>query len=81
MSSIATFYTLPAAKRDSFNEARRTEKTVTYKKGFLGFGSRQEITGERYLWEYLDQEAASKHDFQYSGFAIVDYFHRRPIGF
>lgn len=74
MSSLATFYILPAAKRESFAEARRTEKTVTYKKGFMGFGSREVVTGERYLWEYLDLEATSTHDFQYSGFAIVEYF-------
>ena len=74
MSSIATFYIVSAAKRDSFTEARRTEKTVTYKKGFLGFGSREIVTGDRYLWEFLDLEAASKHDFDHSGFAIVDYF-------
>jgi hypothetical protein len=74
MSSIATFYIVSAAKRDSFTEARRTEKTVTHKKGILGFGSREIVTGERYLWEFLDLEAASKHDFDHSGFAIVDYF-------
>lgn len=74
MSSIATFYILPVAKRDSFIDARRTEKKVTHKKGFLGFGSSKVVTGERYLWEYLDQEATSKHDFAYSGFVIVDYF-------
>jgi hypothetical protein len=74
MSSIATFYILPTAKRDSFAEARRTEKTVTYKKGFLGLGRREVVTGERYLWEYLDGESASKHNFPYSGFVMVDYF-------
>lgn len=74
MSSIATFYILAEDKRDSLTEARKTEKTVTLKKGFLGFGSRAVITGERYLWEYLDQESASKHNFDYSGFVIVDYF-------
>ncbi len=74
MSSIATFYILEASKRDSFAEARRTEKTHTYTKGFLGFGRREVVTGDRYLWEFLDQEAASKHDFDHSGFLIVDYF-------
>lgn len=74
MSSIATFYALSESKRDSFAEARRTVKTITIKKVFLGFVSREVSTGDRYLWEYLDQEFISKHDFDHSGFFIVDYF-------
>ena len=74
MSSIATFYILAEDKRDLFTEARKTEKTVTFKKGFFGFDVREVVTGDRFLWEFLDQEATSKHDFDYSGFIIVDYF-------
>lgn len=74
MSSFATFYVLPEAKRLAFEEARRTEKTVTWQRGFLGFGRREVVTGDRYLWEFLDEEAEAKHEFEESGFVLIDYF-------
>lgn len=73
MSSIATFYVLEESQRDSFINARENEKTHSVTKGFFGIGRREIITGERYLWEYLDDEAADRHDFNDSGFAIIDY--------
>ncbi len=72
MSSIATFYLLPEAKRDEFNDAHRNQKTVTYKRGL--FGTREIVTGERFLWEYLDSAATARTDFDFSGFAFIDYF-------
>jgi hypothetical protein len=72
MSSIATFYILPDSKRAEFAEAHRTEKTVTYK--WTLFGRKEVVTGERFLWEYLDAATADKSDFPFSGFAFIDYF-------
>lgn len=74
MSSIATFYLIDQSHRESFSQAEMNQKTHRMTKGFLGFGRRQETTGERYLWEYLDGVAANKLDFEYSGSALVDYF-------
>ena len=71
MSSIATFYLLPEAKRAEFTDAQRNQKTVTYKRGF--FGTKEVVTGDRFLWEYLDSAATSKTEFDFSGFALIDY--------
>lgn len=71
MSSIATFYLLPDSQRAEFDEARRTEKTITYKRTL--FGKKEVITGERYLWEYLDAAAPAKTEFPFSGFVFIDY--------
>lgn len=72
MSSIATFYLLPETKRTAFAAAHRDQKTVTYKRGF--FGTKEQVTGERFFWEYLDEAAAKKIDFDFSGFAFIEYF-------
>lgn len=72
MSSFVTFYVLPEAKRLEFVEAQRKQKTVTYKRGF--FGTKEVVTGERFLWEYLDSETADKVDLPFSGFVFIDYF-------
>lgn len=72
MSSVATFYLLPEAKRAEFTEAHRNQKTVTYKRGF--FGTREIVTGERFLWEYLDSATTSRTEFDFSGFVLIDYF-------
>jgi hypothetical protein len=72
MSSIATFYVLPNSKRVEFAEAHRTEKTVTYKRTL--FGRKEVVTGERFLWEYLDSATTDKIDFPFSGFVFIDYF-------
>ncbi len=74
MSSIATFYMIDESDRESFSRAEMNQKTHSMNKGFLGFGRRPVTTGELYLWEYLDDAAADKLDFEYSGFAIIDYF-------
>ena len=42
--------------------------------GFFRLGGRGVVTGDRYLWDYLDQLSGEKHDFDYSGFALIDYF-------
>ena len=71
MSSIATLYTLNESERPNLAEAKRREKTVTYKRGL--FRTKEIISGDRYLWEYLDSSATQKIDFPHSGFVIVDY--------
>lgn len=72
MSSIATFYVLPESKRAAFSEAKRNQKTVRYQRGF--FGTKEVVTGDRFLWEYLDAECLERTEFPYSGFVFVDYF-------
>ena len=52
MSSFATFYILSEASRSAFGDAQRDQKTVTYKRGL--FGTKEIVTGDRFLWEYLD---------------------------
>lgn len=71
MSSIATFYIVSEANRSAFVDAQRNEKTVTYKRGL--FGTKQIVTGDRFLWEYLDSITTGKTDFGFSGFAVIDY--------
>ncbi|WP_367872794.1 hypothetical protein [Luteolibacter sp. Populi] len=71
MSSIATFYLLRESSRSAFAEAKRTEKTVTYKHGF--FKTKEVITGDRFLWEYLDEAAEERIEFPHSGFVLIDY--------
>ena len=71
MSSIATFYILSDANRSAFADAQRSQKTVTYKRGL--FGTKQIVTGDRFLWEYLDSAATCKTEFDFSGFAFIDY--------
>lgn len=72
MSSIATFYLLPDTKRAEFTDAHRNQKTVTYKRGL--FGTKEIVTGDRFLWEYLDSATTDRTDFPYSGFEFIDYF-------
>ncbi len=72
MSSIATFYILPESKRVDFTEAHRNEKTVTLQRGF--FGTKTVVTGERFLWEYLDSTSKDRTDLPFPGFAFIDYF-------
>jgi hypothetical protein len=71
MSSIATFYLLQESVRTEFEEAKRTEKTITYKRGI--FRTKEIVTGERFLWEYLDEVADERIEFPYSGFVLIDY--------
>ncbi len=71
MSSIATFYILSEASRSAFDDAQRDQKTVTYKRGL--FGTKEIVTGDRFLWEYLDSTTTGKTDFDFSGFAFIDY--------
>ena len=71
MSSIATFYLLRESARPEFEEAKRTEKTITYKRGI--FRTKEIVTGERFLWEYLDEAAEERIEFPYSGFVLIDY--------
>ncbi len=70
-SSIATFYLLRESARPEFEEAKRTEKTITYERGF--FRTKEVITGDRFLWEYLDEAAEEKLEFPHSGFVMIDY--------
>lgn len=72
MSSIATFYLLANTKRAEFIDAHRNQKTVTHKRGL--FGTKEIVTGDRFLWEYLDSAATDKTDFPFSGFTFIDYF-------
>jgi hypothetical protein len=71
MSSIATFYILPEASRSAFAEAQRNQKTVTYRRGW--FGTKEMVTGDRFLWEYLDSATIGKTEFDFSGFVFIDY--------
>ena len=71
MSSIATFYILSEANRSAFADAQRNQKTVTYNRGL--FGTKEIVTGDRFLWEYLDSATTGKTDFDFSGFAFIDY--------
>ena len=71
MSSIATFYILSEASRSAFDDAQRDQKTVIYKRGL--FGTKEIVTGDRFLWEYLDSTTTGKTDFDFSGFAFIDY--------
>jgi hypothetical protein len=71
MSSIATFYLLRESDRAAFDEAKRKEKTITYKRGF--FRTKEIVNGERFLWEYLDEIAEERIEFPYSGFLLIDY--------
>lgn len=70
-SSIATFYLLRESVRPEFEEAKRTEKKITYQRGL--FRTKEVITGERFLWEYLDEAAVEKIEFPHSGFVLIDY--------
>ena len=72
MSSIATFYSLPEGKRTEFSEAYRNQRRVTYKRTL--FGRKEVVTGEKFLWEYLDATNSDRTDFPFSGFAFIDYF-------
>ena len=60
------------SQHTEFESAYANEKKVTYKSGL--FGKKEVVTGERFVWEYLDEAAASKIDFDYSGFLFIDYF-------
>jgi hypothetical protein len=71
MSSIAAFYMLPEASRSAFADAQRNQKTVTYKRGW--FGAKEIVSGDRFLWEYLDSANTGKTEFAFSGFAFIDY--------
>jgi len=71
MSCIATFYLLLESQHTEFIAAHRDEKKVTYKSTL--FGKKEIVTGEKYLWEYLDDAAKTKEDLPYSGFVLVDY--------
>ena len=71
MSSIATFYLMRESARNEFEEAKRNEKTITYKRGF--FRTKEVVSGERFLWEYLDEAAEERIEFPYSGFIMIDY--------
>lgn len=71
MSSIANFYILPEASRGKFAEAQRNQKTVTYQRGL--FRTKEIVTGDRFLWEYLDSATTGKTEFEFSGFAFIDY--------
>ncbi|WP_265594024.1 hypothetical protein [Haloferula sp. BvORR071] len=70
-SSIATFYLLRESARGEFAEAKRTEKKITYKHGL--FRTKEIVTGERFLWEYLDEAAEERIEFPHSGFVLIDY--------
>jgi hypothetical protein len=72
MSSTATFYRLSVDQRTEFTTAQRQQKTVQFKRTL--FGRKEVITGDRYLWEYLDSAAADRSELPYSGFAFIDYF-------
>jgi hypothetical protein len=72
MSSIATFYILPETKRVEFTDAHRNQKTITFKRTL--FGRKEVVTGDRFLWEYLDAANADRTDFPFSGFAFIEYF-------
>jgi hypothetical protein len=72
MSSVATLYILPDFKREEFTDAHRNQKTVNYKRTL--FGMKQVVSGERFLWEYLDFATKDKTDFPFSGFIFIDYF-------
>src|SRR5215216_6372638 len=72
MSSILTVYKVSESHRADFEHAYATEKKVTYKSGL--FGKKEVVTGEAYLWEYLDGVSVEKTDFEFSGFIFVDYF-------
>lgn len=72
MSSTANFYILPEAQRAEFLDAHRGQKTVTFKRAF--FGQKEVVTGERYLWEYLDSATQDRTCLPFSGFAFIDYF-------
>ncbi len=72
MSSILTAYKLSESHPIAFEHAYANEKRVTYKSGF--FGKKEIVTGEAYLWEYLDGIADQKTDFEFSGFLFIDYF-------
>jgi len=71
VSSFATFYILAEASRSAFDDAQRDQKTITYKRGL--FGTKEIVTGDRFLWEYLDSTATGKTEFDFSGFAFIDY--------
>lgn len=71
MSCIATFHVLPESKRPEFTDAHRNQKQVTYKKTL--FGKKEIVTGDKYLWEYLNEAATKTEDLPFSGFAIVEY--------
>ncbi len=72
MSSILTVYRMAESRRLEFENAYADEKKVSYKSGF--FGKKEIVTGELFLWEYLDQSALQRIDFEYSGFLFIDYF-------
>jgi hypothetical protein len=72
MSSIATFYLLATSKQESFREAKRTERTETFKRGL--FFTKKIVSGDRHLWEFLDEESDRKLELPFSGFVLIDYF-------
>jgi len=72
MSSILTVYKVSESRRSEFEHAYLNEKKVAYKRGL--FGMKEIITGEAYLYEYLDGAAEQKTDFEMSGFLFIDYF-------
>jgi hypothetical protein len=72
MSSILTIYRVDELSRTEFEHAYVNEKKVTYKTGL--FGKKEVVTGDQYLWEYLDEAAIEQIDFEYSGFLFIDYF-------
>lgn len=71
MSSIATFYLLPETRRAEFTDAHRNQKSITYKRSL--FGRKEVITGDRFLWEYLDSATTDSTEFPFSGFALINY--------
>ncbi len=72
MSSILTIYKVTEDRRSEFEHAYANEKKVTYRRGL--FGRKEVITGEAYLYEYLDDVAEQKTEFEMSGFVFIDYF-------
>jgi hypothetical protein len=73
MSSIATCYILPESRRAALAEAKRNERTETFKNHL--FFKRKVVSGDRHLWEFLDEQCDHCLDFPYSGFVLIDYFY------
>jgi hypothetical protein len=78
VSCICTLYVLPEAKRAAFLDAKRGEKVVTRKRGWL----RDKVTvsgGDKFLWEWLDAEASRKAgEVPCAGLALADYLFEYP---
>jgi hypothetical protein len=68
-----TLYVLPEARRAAFLDAKRHEKVVTQRRGWLG----KKVTvsgGGQFLWEWLDAAASRRAgDFPFTGLAPADY--------